>query len=320
MRTALVGAVDSTRIALEALAEAGHPPLALFTLPPERSARHSDYVDIAPVAARHGVRVVPAPNVNAPEVLDELRRLELDYLMVIGWSQICRPELLGVARRGSIGYHPAALPQNRGRAVIPWTIIQGIESTGSTLFWMDEGVDSGDIIAQEIFAVDPGETAATLYEKHLQAVWRLMRAAVPRLAEGTAPRVPQDHARASYCSRRTADDGLIDWSRPAREVWTLIRAAGEPYPGAFTFAGAERIVVREAAYVGAAPYTGMQGQVQAVGEEGALVRCGDGEHVLLRVVQRDGEAPLPAAAVIKNHVKLGLSLLTLHRMLHKGAV
>jgi methionyl-tRNA formyltransferase len=312
MRTALVGTLASTRVTVEALAEAGHPPLTLFTLPPGRASRHSDYLDLAPVAARHGVRVVHAPNVNAPEVLDELRGLDLDYLLVIGWSQICRGELLTAARRGGIGYHPAALPQNRGRAVIPWTIIQGLQTTGSTLFWMDEGVDSGDILAQETFPVAPDETAASLYEKHVRAAGRLVRSAIPGLVDGTAPRVPQDHARATWCSLRTADDGLIDWSRPAREVWTLVRAAGEPYPGAFTFLGTERIVVREAAYAGAAPFTGLTGQVQSVGDGGALVRCGDGEHVLLRMVQRDGREPEPAAAVLRNHAKLGLSLLALY--------
>lgn len=319
MRTALVGAVGSTQVALEALAAAGHPPVAVFTLPPERSARHSDYVDLSGDAARCGTEVVHAPNVNAPEVLERMREMDLDYLLVIGWSQICGADLLGVARRGSIGYHPAALPENRGRAVIPWTILQGIDRTGSTLFWMDEGMDSGDILIQETFAVAPDETAATLYAKHMDALGRMLSAVAPRLASGDAPRTPQDHSRATYCARRTMRDGWIDWDRPAREVWTLIRASGDPYPGAFTVHGDAKLVVWTADYIGTAPYVGLPGQVQALSADGALVRCGDGEHVLLRTVQLGDGPRAGAAEVLKNHVRLGIDPWELWTKMRTGA-
>lgn len=305
MRTALVGAVESTRVALEALAHAGAPPAAVFTLPPERSGQHSDFVDLAPAAAAAGSEVVYAPDVNALEALARMQALELDYLLVIGWSRLCRAPVLEVARGGAVGYHPAALPRNRGRAVIPWTILQGLEQTASTLFWMEEGADTGDLLLQEPVPVAPDETAATLYARHMEALRRMLAVAVPLLAAGNAPRLPQDHSLATYCARRTAADGWIDWSRPAREVWTLVRASSDPYPGAFTIHRGERLVVWEAELAGAGPYVGTAGQVQALAEGGALVRCGDGEHVLLRVVQLGDGPRLPAAEVLKNHVRLG---------------
>ena len=291
MRTVLVGAVDSARVALDVLARHGAAPAALFTLPPARGAkRHSDYVELRPLAERHGVPVVDAPDVNAPDALARLRELAPDHVMVIGWSQLCRAEFLGVARHGTIGFHPAPLPENRGRAVIPWTILQDRRETGSTLFWIDEGTDSGDVLLQERFAVAPAETATTLYAKHLAALERMMDRAVPLLLAGAAPRVPQDHARATYCAKRTADDGVIDWRAPAREVWRLVRAVTDPYPGAFTTHRGHRLGVWTADYVGRTPYRGVAGQVHALDEAGALVQCGDGEHVLLRVVQPEGSA------------------------------
>lgn len=308
MRTALVGAVDSTRVALEALAEAGHPPVELFTLPPARGARrHSDYVDLAPAARRLGVRVTTAPDVNAPEVLGRLHELELDYLMVIGWSQICRRELLEVAGRGAIGYHPAALPENRGRAVIPWTILQGAAGTGSTLFWMDEGMDSGDILAQVRFAVDPDETAASLYAKHMDALRRMLLDVLPRLDRGDAPRTAQDHSQATYCAKRTADDGYIDWSRPAAEIEVLVRAVGPPYPGAFTFHRGRRLTLLRCAYVGDAPYWGMSGQIQRVDHAGALVQCGDRKHLLVRLVRPEGGESVHPQEIVRNHERLGMN-------------
>lgn len=319
MRTVLIGAVESTATALEALAQHGVPPAALFTLPPSRAARHSDYVDLEPLAAASGVPVRHIVNVNAPEVLDQLRALQPTYALVIGWSQICRRPFLDVASGGAIGYHPAPLPENRGRAVIPWTILQGRHETGSTLFWLDEGMDSGDILAQERFPVAPDETAATLYAKHRHALCRLLTATIPALAAGAGPRTPQDHARATYCAKRTPTDGLIDWSAPADRVWTLIRAVGDPYPGAFSLRGDKAVFVWGAEFVGEAPYTGLPGQVQALDETGALVQCGDGRHVRLTVVQPEGEARQPAGRVLKIHERLGIDWVALWRRAAGGA-
>lgn len=309
MRTVLIGAVESTRVALEALAAHGVPPEAVFTLPLERSRRHSDFVDLRPLAEHVSVPVVEIADVNAPTTLDCLRALQPTFALVIGWSQICRRAFLDIPECGAIGFHPAPLPENRGRAVIPWTILQGRRETGATLFWLDEGCDSGDILIQERFPVAPDETATTLYAKHRSALQRLFDAAIPLLQSGVAPRIRQDHSRASYCAKRTAVDGWINWGAPAADVWTLIRAVTHPYPGAFTFSRARRLVVWAASLVGEAPYTGLPGQVQTLTDSGALVQCGDGGHVLLHAVQVEGEAPAPAQDVLRNHERLGVNWL-----------
>ena len=308
MKSILVGAVESTRLALEVLAEAGVPPAALFTLPMSKSARHSDFVHLVPTANALGVPVVPISNVNDADVSEKIRAIAPDYSFVIGWSQICRSEFLNLARVGSIGYHPAALPQNRGRAVIPWTILQDCSETGSTLFWMDEGADSGDILCQEIFSVAADETATTLYQKHCESFAQMFRQSVASLKLFEGKRQLQDHRHATYCAKRIAEDGLIDWSLPAVDVWRLIRAVTRPYPGAFTFYKGKKLVIWMADLVGKAPYWGLPGQIQQLDELGALVQCGDGQHVLLKQVQLAGEDVLPRD-VLKQHDKLGLSIL-----------
>jgi methionyl-tRNA formyltransferase len=312
MRIVLVGAVESTRVALEALAGAGAPPVALATLPPARAARHADYVDLAPLAASLGVPVVDAVRINDPEVVARLRDFAPDHLMVVGWSQICGDEVRALAPGGAIGYHPSLLPRDRGRGVLPWTILLEREETASTFFWMDEGMDSGDLLAQERFAVAPDETAASLYAKHMAALRALVAATVPLLRGGAPPRTPQDHARATWCARRTPEDGLIDWTLPARRVWALVRASGDPYAGAFTFLGGERVVVVSASLEGPGPYAGFPGQVQALRDDGALVQCGDGAHVLLRTLRREDGTEVPARALLTNHARLGIDWLRLH--------
>lgn len=306
MRTVLVGAVESTRVALQAMAESGHPPAALLTLPPDRSRRHSDYVHLRPLAQSLGVRVIDAPDVNTPDALAAMAAVAPHHVLVIGWSQICRDDFLAVPTGGAIGYHPALLPENRGRAVIPWTLLQGARETGSTLFWLDQGMDSGDIAAQERIDVAEDETAATLYAKHMDALRRMLTELMPRLAAGTAPRLPQDHSRATFCARRTAADGWIDWTRPADDVWTLVRASGDPYPGAFTVQGGEKLVVWAADRVRDDRYWGLPGQVQAMDELGVLVQCGDRGHVRLRVVQRGDGERVDARKVLRMHEKLGM--------------
>lgn len=306
MRIILVGAVESTRIALEALVREGIPPVALFTLPLSLSGRHSDFVDLHSLAAALGVSVVEVRNVNLPESLEQMRMLEPDYGLVFGWSQICGPAFLRVPRLGCLGYHPAPLPRDRGRAVIPWTILQDHSETGSSVFWIDDGVDTGDILLQERFAVDPAETAFTLYQKHARVFERMMPRVIAMLKEGNPPRVPQDHARATYCAKRTADDGWIDWTRPAAEVWRLIRAVGKPYPGASTLWKDRPLIVWQADLIGHGPYIGLPGQVQAIDRSGVLVQCGDREHVRLGAVSFEGNE-VSARELLKMHDKLGIN-------------
>ncbi len=321
MQSVLVGAVDSTAIALKALVEKGVPPQALFTLPLSKSSRHSDYVHLEPLAKKCGVPVVEVSNINTPDILDKIRFLQPDYLFVIGWSQICHQELLSIPKLGSIGCHPAPLPENRGRGVIPWTILQRSSETGMSLFWIDEGMDSGDILLQEKFSVAPDETATTLYAKHGESLERLLFEAVSLLKEGKASRTPQNHSLATYCAKRVADDGLIDWNLPAESVWTLIRAVTKPYPGAFTFYKGQKLIIWEADYAGDGPYWGLPGQIQTVSDTGVLVQCGDGKHLLLKSVQFENETEVIANSVLKNHEKLGINFLSLYARIHeKGSI
>ncbi len=315
MRVILVGAVDSTKIALEKLIEQGVYPVALFTLPLDKSQRHSDFVYLKPLAERRGIPVLEVSNINSPEAVDKIRFLQPDYLFVIGWSQICCPELLSVPKIGSIGCHPAPIPENRGRGVIPWTILQQRQDTAMTLFWLDEGVDSGDILLQEHFPVAPDETATTLCENHNESLQNLFSQAITLLKENKAPRTPQNHNLATYCAKRVPNDGLIDWSLSAREIWTLIRAVTKPYPGAFTFARNQKLTIWDAEYVGDAPYWGLTGQIQAILDTGVLVQCGDRQHILLRTVQLEGGVETNPNLVLKNHQKLGIDILSLYQQM-----
>lgn len=324
MRYIFVGAVESSYHALEEMLTQGANVVGIFTLALRYAHRHSDFADLRPVARQHGVPLWDINNINDPEVIAQMQALEPDYIFVIGWSQIVKRAVLELPTQACIGFHPALLPQNRGRAVLPWTILQGLRRSGATLFYLDEGLDSGDILIQKSFTVEFDETARTLYNKVTATLREMIREILPFLENGNPPRQPQEHSRATYCAKRTPADGFIDWQRSAEQIWTLIRAVGEPYPGAFTFHRGRKLIVWEASLVGSAPYCGLPGQIQAISQDGALVQCGDGQHILLRTVQPEGEERCPAANYLtKMHEVLGIDWLSVYQQvqrLNKGPV
>lgn len=304
MRTILVGTVESTQVALETLVADGQAPAMLVTLRPDLAKRHSDFVDLHPLARAHGIAVLHVSNINAPEVIETIAATDPDLALVVGWSQICREPFRCVARMGAIGFHPSLLPRMRGRAVIPWTILEDVRETGATLLWLDEGTDTGDIVLQERFAVAPDMTARQLYDRHLQALRSMLPKAVRLAAEDRAPRKAQDCAQASYCAKRMAEDGRIDWHAPAKETLRLIRAVGDPYPGAFTEQDDAKIIVEAAESVPhSSRYIGLTGQVQHVDDLGVMVRCGDGACIAIRRWRSDSPSRIRLHSILGRILK-----------------
>lgn len=277
MRVLVIGSVESTRVCLRALKSASADVGGVVTLPPDLAHRHSDFIDLAPDAAELGAELIFAPNCNTPEIVERCTALSADYLFVVGWSQICRPPLIATGKKGAIGYHPAPLPRMRGRAIIPWTILLDEKITGDTLFWIDEGVDTGAILAQSFIHVAPDETATTLYERHMANLGNIMREAIAGLQSEQPHKIIQDERYATYCARRTAADGKIDWTKPAREVDRLIRAVARPYPGAFTGTPKGKLTLWASSLTPALPQIfAMTGQIVAREPGRFAVRCGDG--------------------------------------------
>ncbi|MET0364211.1 MAG: methionyl-tRNA formyltransferase, partial [Sphingobium sp.] len=235
-----------------------------------------------------------------PDAIGHLREAKPDYLFILGWSQICGAEVMGGTPGRVVGYHPAALPRQRGRAAIPWTILNREPITAGSLFWIDDGVDTGAILDQQYFHVAPRETAASLYAKHMAALATMFDRSLAALAAGTERREVQDDALATWCAKRTAEDGLIDWTQSARDIDRLVRAVGHPYPGAFTTTRQERIVIWSAHVIAGDRHAGTVGQLVSRDDSGFAVMCGDGD--LLQVTEWSSETMRPPAL----HQRLGV--------------
>ena len=179
------------------------------------------------------IDLVKIRHINESEAISAIRAHEIGWLFIIGWSQIAGPEALTAPTRGVLGIHPTLLPEGRGRAPIPWAILKGLRQTGVTLFKLDTGVDTGDILAQEVVEIAPDETATTLYSRVNDSHRSIIQDTWPLLAADTVRAFPQDESKATYWEARTPDDGRITPDMEVEFVERLVRATTHPYPGAF---------------------------------------------------------------------------------------
>jgi methionyl-tRNA formyltransferase len=243
MRIVFVGAVAFSRRCLAEVLDAGGGVVGVLTLAPEDASFNADYVDLEPLARKHGIPVWRIRHIRDAESVALLRELEPDVVFVFGWSQLVPAHVLELAPLGFIGAHPALLPRGRGRHPIVWTLVEGLERSGLTFFYLDEGADSGDILWQGEFAVDFEDDAATVYAKVEELATRAIHEFLPQLATGTAPRVAQDERLATYWRKRNDDDRRIDWHAPSVAIYNLVRGLTRPYVGATTTCDGREIVI-----------------------------------------------------------------------------
>ncbi len=218
---------------MEEIEAAGGRLDVVFTLRDDIARDKSGRVHVDGFCERHGADLVKVRNINDEDAVEALREAALDRLFIIGWSQIAGRPVLEAPSKGVLGMHPTLLPEGRGRAAIPWTIIKGLPETGVTLFKLDDGVDTGPILAQEKLAVAPDETAGTLYERVVEAHRRLIRRVWAGLLADSIRPEPQDETRATEWPARSPEDGRITSAMTVAEADRLVRAVTHPYPGAF---------------------------------------------------------------------------------------
>lgn len=294
-RTVFVGAVEEGRRCLEAMLAWGEPFAGFVTLKEEVARETSGAVPFDDLAERHGVPLLKVRDLNHPNNVERLRAMSPDLLLVIGWTRLIGPEILKLPRLGCIGFHASLLPRYRGRAPVNWAIINGETETGNSMFFLDGGVDTGDLIAQRRIPIAASDTCATLYEKVAASAVEMLRENLPLLKEGRAPRTPQDHALATVMPRRRPEDGLIDWEKDSAALDRWVRALTHPYPGAFTQEGGRRVLVWRASRReggGGAP-----GEVTALSSRGVDVATGGGGVLRLESIQFEGQDERPAAEV-----------------------
>jgi len=205
----------------------------LITLKDDKASNKSGRIYLDKFAEEHNIPLLKINNINDREVIYALKEYNIDWLFIIGWSQIAKREVLQTPKKGCIGMHPTLLPVGRGRAAIPWAILKGLKQTGVTMFKLDEGVDTGDIIGQEIIDLDENITATELYKKANDMHVKLISKYWNNIINDNITLTKQDETKATVWPARRPEDGEILNSMTMEEADRLVRAVTHPYPGAF---------------------------------------------------------------------------------------
>ena len=308
MRIVVAGAVSSTKLTLEALIRHGADVVGVLQMRSESSHTVTGFDSLEDVAGPAGIPCVTFRNINDDDVVEQVREWQPDLMFVVGLSQLVRAELMAIPQLGSVGFHPTFLPAGRGRAPLAWLTLDGGPGAAS-FFLIDDGIDSGPIFVQEPFEITPDDYAGDVGLKLLDAMTRALDRWLPELLAGKWDPKPQSEALATYNGRRGPEDGLIDWSHPATEIHTLIRAASVPHPGAYTWVGERRLIIWRAALETRLPWRGVPGRVLVTDtDRGALVQTGDGLLWLTEIAWADGAEPASPADTLRVGTKLGLVL------------
>jgi methionyl-tRNA formyltransferase len=242
MKIALIGSVSSSWYALDALLRANVDIAAVVGLDESRATTVSDYHTLRHLATETQTPFQPFIKITEPTVEHTLRESAPDILFVIGLSQLIPDPLINIATQGGVGFHPTMLPEGRGRAPVAWTILKNARAAVS-LFQLTPDPDAGDIIAQRQVEVRPHDYAEDLIHRTNLVLAETITDLAPAIKSGTLTRTPQDHAKATFYEMRTPADGRIDLAAPTDQIYRLIRAAGRPYPGAFTHHNKRKLII-----------------------------------------------------------------------------
>ena len=182
-------------------------------------------------------------SINEPENIEKVRQIAPDFLLSFYYRNMIKPELLEIPTRGALNLHGSWLPKYRGRVPVNWAVINGETETGATLHYMVAKPDAGDIVDQEKVAITFTDTAYDVFGKVTDAAVTVLQRVWPRLVNGSAGRIPMDLAAGSYFGGRKPEDGRIDWTKSAVQIYNLIRGVTHPYPGAFTEVNGKKLIV-----------------------------------------------------------------------------
>lgn len=236
-------------------------------------------------ADEHNIPVDTLQEINSPQGSEKIAQHKPDMIFSFYYRKMIASEILAIPKLGAFNLHGSLLPLYRGRCPVNWVLVNGEKSTGVTLHYMIAKPDAGDIVGQREVGIDPADTVRTLYDKLCRAAQLLMDELLPVMKEGPIPRRRQNLAAGSYYGGRKPEDGRIEWNKSDAEIYNLIRAVTEPYPGAFAhLEDGEKIIIWQAL-----PVETEQGNVPGtvnVQQEEILVQTGKNAIKLLDIEVR----------------------------------
>tara|TARA_B100001750_G_scaffold235497_1_gene238172 strand:+ start:54 stop:935 length:882 start_codon:yes stop_codon:yes gene_type:complete len=230
MRIIFIGSVKFSESALLRLIDLKVEIVGIGTV--KSSKFNSDHVNLSYIAKKNNIDFFYFTDINNEDSVNWIKNKYPDIIFCFGLSKIIKSDILAIAPMGVLGFHPTLLPSNRGRHPIIWSLALGLVKTGSTFFFMDDGVDSGDILVQDKITIDSKDDAETLYNKITNIALLQISSFIPKLISGSYDRIKQNHSKANYWRKRQYSDGQIDWRMSSKMIYNLVRSLTKPYVGA----------------------------------------------------------------------------------------
>ena len=304
MRIVFIGTGEIGVPTLRALLNSKHEVAAVVTQPDKPVGREQQ-IEAPPIkkalmTGAPGGRALPLliiqpARIKDPQTIEEIRDLTPDVIVVVAYGQILPRDVLEIPRFSCLNLHASLLPRWRGAAPIQAAIAAGDRETGITVMYMDEGLDTGDILLQRNVEILPNDTGGSLHDRLAQIAPDALLESLRLLAARSAPRIPQDNARASHAPKLKREHGLIDWSKSAEAIERKIRAYN-PWPGALMKLDRQKLKIFSASVV---DLYGQPGEILRSDKE-LIVATGKGA-LSLAEVQLEGKRRMAAAEFLRGH-------------------
>ena len=302
MRIVFIGTGEIGVPTLRALLDSEHEVVAVVTQP-DKPVGREQRIEPPPIkkaligrAQTAGTRRSFNPRrIKDPQTIEEIRGLTPDVIVVVAYGQILPRDVLEIPRLACLNLHASLLPRWRGAAPVQAAIAAGDCETGITVMYMDEGLDTGDILLQRNVEILPNDTGGSLHDRLAQIAPETLLESLRLLAAGNAPRIPQDNARATYAPKLKREHGQIDWSESAEAIERKIRAYN-PWPGAFMKVDRQNLKVFSASVV---DLNGQPGEILR-SDKDLIVATGKGA-LSLAEVQLEGKRRMSAAEFLRGH-------------------
>jgi methionyl-tRNA formyltransferase len=300
MRIVFIGTGEIGVPTLRALLNSEHEVVAVVTQP-DKPVGREQRIEPPPIKkeiAKTRIPILQPARIKDPQAIEEIRAFNPDAIVVAAYGQILPRAVLEIPRLACLNLHASLLPRWRGAAPIQAAIATGDCETGITAMYMDEGLDTGDILLQRSVEILPNDTGGSLHDRLSQIAPEALLESLRLLATGNAPRIRQDNAHATYAPKLKREQGLIDWSESAEAIERKIRAYN-PWPGAFMKLDRQNLKVFSASVV---DLKGQPGEV-LLGDKDLIVATGKGA-LSLGEVQLEGKRRMSAAEFLRGHAGL----------------
>jgi methionyl-tRNA formyltransferase len=299
MRILFIGTGEIGVPVLKWLLESNEHELVGAVTQPDKPVGREQRIQSPPIKVALAGRSIPIfqpERIKRLEAIEEIRALQPEVIVVMAYGQILSGAVLEIPTIACLNLHASLLPKHRGAAPIQAAIISTDSETGITVMYMDEGLDTGDMLLQRRIAILPNETGGSLHDRLGEIAPAALEEALKQLADGTAPRLPQNGSEATYAPKLEREHGQIDWSEPAAAIERKIRAYN-PWPTAYTMVrdetGRERKLKIFSALVVKSGIGATQGEIATHGSNQLAIGASDGA-LLLGEVQLEGKKRMSA--------------------------